>query len=499
MSSSCGIRSRPHCRADQVCRPNPPAWADKLPPPLRCVIYGMALTMRTCVVACRRPRLAAHHLHHPAAGAAHGLKALPHGPQHFLHILGACGTRVLWVGAWVQPAGAAWFGCQSQRRLTAPLQRLLRRVRMAGSAVGFCNYSCQTCDKSKQVASLCDARPKPPRLSIKSTHWCRSGGRRGAPVRSAARVRWGRRLPRPLARLPQLPSPHAQSFWWVKVGSRMVGLWPRQEQPFGEVLVCGHDSWMGYITQHNLSLRGRASPAPPCCAATATLSHPVATHLQPRSHHSLAVRCPTVGRAWNSARVAPPTVSPRRRPRESVTATSALQPSGWSCQLGVASGKCWDREMQACWPGSQVRQPQPAGQPPLKQGPSTCPADRDRLHLKQSSAAHVPVWVMSPICWAAGAGVAEPGNTGVQQQRLMKQHQQRASWAAMKMAQCSSQLLLSPSARLEAGLPTVAGPSNPPALRLHTPVTSPMNGRSPPHMSGLTRSALARTMAAALA
>lgn len=62
-------------------------------------------TTPTCIVACRRPRLAAHHLHHPAGGSAHGLEALPYGPQHFLHILGACETRS-WVGG-LKTAGAA--------------------------------------------------------------------------------------------------------------------------------------------------------------------------------------------------------------------------------------------------------------------------------------------------------------------------------------------------------------------------------------------------------
>lgn len=48
-------------------------------------------------------------------------------------------------------------------------------------------------------------------------------------------------------------------------------------------------------------------------------------HLQPRSHHRLAARCPTPGREWKRARVAPPTLSPRRLPWESSTASSALR------------------------------------------------------------------------------------------------------------------------------------------------------------------------------
>jgi hypothetical protein len=51
-----------------------------------------------------------------------------------------------------------------------------------------------------------------------------------------------------------------------------------------------------------------------------------ATHLQPRSHHRLAVFWPTPGKEWKRARVAAPTLSCRRLPRESATAMSALQP-----------------------------------------------------------------------------------------------------------------------------------------------------------------------------
>lgn len=53
--------------------------------------------------------------------------------------------------------------------------------------------------------------------------------------------------------------------------------------------------------------------------------------------------------------------------------------------------------------------------------------------------------------------------------------------------------------KLPLSSPAHASALNPKASAPSTPVTSPMKGRSPPRMSGVTRTALARTMAAALA
>jgi hypothetical protein len=72
-------------------------------------------------------------------------------------------------------------------------------------------------------------------------------------------------------------------------------------------------------TCHLRLLEAHASQASPGRSSTSRCPH-----LHPSSHHRFAVCTPVPGSAWKRARVAAPTLSDRRLPRESVTGMSAL-------------------------------------------------------------------------------------------------------------------------------------------------------------------------------